>query len=141
MKRIRTTEEIRECISRNILNPQLGVEFLADQCGISYSYLYELVSMAFDMSPRQLIEAIRLDLALENMVNSDSSIMQICKRVGYTNSKTFRRAFKKRFNMRPVDCRNHLRTLDHSGAELERLKALLWKQEEVLSFPGHDFNR
>jgi AraC-like DNA-binding protein len=99
--------QIKDIIERNKNNEQFTVNCLANELGISYSYLYETVYKLFDMSPQQLIETIRMEEAVR-LVAAGVKLIRIYKRIGYDNLRTFREAFHKRLNTNYSSCRSTL---------------------------------
>lgn len=59
----------------------------------------------FEKSPQWLIETVRIGEALKELSKQDGRLYEVCKRVGYMNHKTFRRAFKKRLGITPSEFR------------------------------------
>ena len=118
---------IKEAIENNKDNYQFTVGCLADQVGVSYSYLYEMVYQCFDMSPQQLIETVRLEEAIRLIATGKKQI-KIYKNLGYGNIRSFREAFTRRMRMNFSDCRSQLDQETGESLELEINKHInsLW---------------
>ncbi len=108
---------IKTIIENNKNNYQFTVGSLADEVGISCSYLYEVVYHSFDMSPQQLIETVRLEEAIRLIATGKKQI-KIYKQLGYGNIRSFREAFWRRLNMNYSDYRSLLQQLN--GEEREK---------------------
>ncbi len=100
--------------------------YSANEIGISVSYLREMMWIEYNMSPRLLIETIRVENALELLALDYQNLCQICKQTGFNNPKTFRRVFQKRIGISPSEFKQNLSTCEDSSAEIYRLKGILW---------------
>jgi AraC-like DNA-binding protein len=118
---------IKEIIEKNRGNYQFTVYQLANEMGISYSYLYEMIYKGFGMSPQQLIETVRLEEAIR-LIASGKKLIKIYRRLGYDNIRTFQVAFLKRFNMNYSTCRSSLveKSAEERNREVHRYIDNLW---------------
>lgn len=82
-------------------DPNFSVKRMSTKLGISVSYLRELVTCRFEINPHKLIENYRLTKSLE-LLENDMKEYDIINRIGYSSTRTFRRAFKNRLNMLPI---------------------------------------
>lgn len=119
------SDHIQEIIIENISNLNFSVSLLAEQLQISTSHLREIVNEQFAMSPLQLIESIRLEKALRLLADG-SSIDSARRQTGYTNSRTFRRTFKKRLYITPSACQQRLTAHKEQSQYIRHLKEILW---------------
>lgn len=81
----------------------------AHDLGISRSHLSHLCSAQFHINFRQLINAIRIDKAIQQMRDPALSLTQISDNCGYENMRTFRRAFIQQTGMTPSDYKRSIR--------------------------------
>lgn len=128
MDKVRAKSRILDSIEKNIPNYQFSVTRLANEMGISYTYLYEIVNDQFGMSPFQLIETLKMEKAIR-MVANGIKMIKIYKKLGYGDIRTFREAFFKRLQMNYSTCRANLEK--HTGirkeTEIEKYISGLWK--------------
>jgi len=92
--------KIQMVISKNIADHNFGVEMLAHELNISISYLREIVNDYFRMNPQRLIESIKMEKASQ-LLYQGLAIDVVRQKTGYTNSRTFRRVFKKKTHIPP----------------------------------------
>lgn len=124
-------KEIERILRLNIPNSQFSVERLAEGLKVSVSHLREIVELEYGSGPQWLIETTRLKASLGLIANGGGNLYSICKEVGYQNMRTFRRAFEKRLDMTPSECRKFF--LDDARQEktLRRLVEKLHRRENV----------
>lgn len=89
---------IRRIIISNLDKP-FGVKEMAEVLGMSESHLRDSCYEKYQMSPGLIIETIHLEIALKLLVDIRLKIYEVCRLAGYQNLKTFRNAFKRRFQV------------------------------------------
>lgn len=120
MKKI-IEEEIKKCYT----NTNFTVLTLANNLNLSQSYLRDVVHQLFMMSPKKLIETIRLNESV-SLLRSNMSIYSISQKVGYSNSRSYRFAFKNRFGISPLRFKENAK--EKSDTEIRILiNKQLWK--------------
>ena len=67
---------------------------MSESLGISNTSLNEYFNFKFGMSGQRIVETLRLESALF-LLEKNHSLYYICKKIGYLNTRTFRRVFKK----------------------------------------------
>ena len=87
----------------NLTNPQLTVESLSKNIGMSRSSLYTKLLELTGQSPVEYIRSFRLEKAAVLMQKSNMTIAEIAYQVGFTSPNYFSKAFKKQFNMLPSE--------------------------------------
>jgi transcriptional regulator GlxA family with amidase domain len=87
------------------LDDDLGVEALAARAGLSPRQFNRAFKAAFETTPAQHVERLRLDAAREHLIASNASIDQVAWTVGFRSDDAFRRAFDRRFGLSPSDYR------------------------------------
>jgi|GEM_PF-4041454 len=122
---------VLQIITAKYSNPQFNVDALAEKNGTSTSFLYEVVYARFGMTPQELIEAFRLEQAIHLLAANGEKIGHIRMKAGYAYTKTFRRAFKNRFNLTPQACRDRLAHAQDRQAEIKCLLDVLWKTDTM----------
>jgi signal transduction histidine kinase/ligand-binding sensor domain-containing protein/DNA-binding response OmpR family regulator len=96
-------QEIVNYLEKNLTNPQLSVEALSKQVGMSRSTLYSKLLQLTGESPVEYIRSFRLEKAAILMEKSNMTIAEIAYQVGFTTPNYFARSFKIKFNMLPSE--------------------------------------
>lgn len=92
---------IKELIEENLLNPQLSVDFLARELGMSASSLYKKVRSMTGHGTVDMIIDTRIYHAVEQMRSGESNITLISDQCGFSDIRSFRAAFKNRMGKSP----------------------------------------
>ncbi|WP_431241210.1 hybrid sensor histidine kinase/response regulator transcription factor [Flavobacterium sp. P21] len=90
-------------ILKNITDPDLSVESLAEIMNMSRSTLYRKIKDLSNLSPNELINLVRLKRAAELLLNENYKMYEIAEMVGYKSQTSFGRNFQKHFSMSPSD--------------------------------------
>ncbi len=96
-------EQIQDIIDKNISNPNLDVDHLADQMNMSRPTLYRKIKSISNLSPNELINLSRLKQAALLLHNKNYKIYEISEMVGYSSQTHFGRVFTKQFGMSPSE--------------------------------------
>ena len=96
-------QEIVLFLEQNIENPQLSVEGLSKQFGMSRSTLYTKLLQISGQTPVEYIRSFRLEKAMVLMEKSNMTIAEIAYQVGFTTPNYFARSFKQKFGMLPSE--------------------------------------
>jgi AraC-like DNA-binding protein len=100
----KTEKEIKKIIvsiiKLNYRDPNFNVSRLSSILRTSNSHLREIIKDHYNISPHKLIENIRLEHAV-NYLSINIDIFHVSKYIGYSNSRTFRVAFKSRLGIAP----------------------------------------
>ncbi|MBS1562817.1 MAG: response regulator, partial [Bacteroidetes bacterium] len=94
---------IVEYIEANLNSPQLSVENLSRQIGMSRSSLYSRLLEITGQTPVEFIRSFKLDKAIALLEKGDLTIAEVAYHVGFSTSNYFARAFKAKFNMLPSE--------------------------------------
>ena len=104
-------KKLDETIAKNLNDPNLNVETLAEIMHMSRSTLYRKISDISNLSPNELINISRLKKAAELLKSGDYKIYEVAEIVGYNSSTSFGRNFQKQFEMTPTEyISNHTET-------------------------------
>lgn len=95
--------KLQDTIHKNLDNPDLDVEHLADHMNISRPTLYRKIKSISDLSPNELINLARLKKGAELLNEGILKIYEISEMVGYKSQTHFGRNFSKQFGMSPTD--------------------------------------
>ena len=98
--------KLLEAIQKKYKDPDLDVQTLAEEMGMSRSLLNDKIQKNLGQSIAQFIRTYRLNVAKEMIVNGtndDMNISEIAYEVGFNDPKYFTRCFTKEFNATPSD--------------------------------------
>lgn len=96
-------------LEENLTDPQLSVEELSRQVGMSRSTLYSKILELTGLTPVEYIRSVKLDKAAVLLEKSDMNVAQIAYSVGFATPKYFTKSFKAKFNMLPSEYKNRMR--------------------------------
>jgi signal transduction histidine kinase/DNA-binding response OmpR family regulator/ligand-binding sensor domain-containing protein len=96
-------EQVMKVINENLSEPELSVEFLAKQVGLSRTQLHRRMKEITGLSCGDFIRNIRMKEAARLLKEGDIYISQICYAVGYANPTHFSTAFKKYYGVTPSE--------------------------------------
>jgi AraC-like DNA-binding protein len=82
------------------------VQYLADQLGISSSYLSDMLRTLTGLNAQQHIHQKMIEKAKEYLVAGDLSIAEIAYKLGFEHPPSFTRIFKRKLNLTPHQYQN-----------------------------------
>lgn len=94
---------LTDIVKANFTNPDLGVDFLAHQLGLSRTNLYAKVRALADMTPNEIIQITRLKAAAELLAKGDYRVSEVSETVGFNSPSYFSKCFIKQFGVKPVE--------------------------------------
>lgn len=94
-------EEVRMVIEKNISNPDLSVEKLAKELGMSRSQLFRKFGTLFDRTPNELIRTERLKYARKLLLQREHNVNEVADITGFSSTSYFITSFKKQYGMTP----------------------------------------
>ena len=100
--------DLEKLIKDNLANPDLNVQFLADQLGMSRSSLFNKVKTLLAVTPNELIQAIRLSTAARLLQERKYRISEVSEMTGFSSSSYFAKCFQKQYGMKPAEYVNLL---------------------------------
>ena len=92
------------------LHRELGAEELAAACCLSVGHMEHLFRAALGVSPHAYLITLRLERAKELLLDSDGSVADIGRTVGFSDQNYFSRFFKKRIGLSPSEFRLRYRS-------------------------------
>lgn len=98
---------INEIIEQNFSNPELTVDFLAEQLCISRSGLFAKIKTLANVTPNELIQIVRLKKAAALLAENKYRINEICYMVGFNSPSYFAKCFQKQFGIKPGEFINN----------------------------------
>ena len=93
-------------LDENLSNPDLKIDHIAIEMGMSRSVLYSKIRNAVGMSPVGFVRHIRILRAEELISQTEDSFSQIAYAVGFSDPKYFTKVFKKETGMTPSEYRD-----------------------------------
>lgn len=96
-------ERVLAYLDANFQNTPLTPDIIANECGISRSYLYKIFSEG--PSIMELLKRRRLEAAREMLTSptEELNLTQVAMACGFTSSSEFSRLFKLRFKIKPSE--------------------------------------
>jgi signal transduction histidine kinase/DNA-binding response OmpR family regulator/streptogramin lyase len=96
-------ERILKIINENIGNPDLTVEMLSTEAGMSRVHLHRKLKELTNQSSRDFIRNIRLTQAAELLQNKNLSVSDVAYAVGFSTLSHFSSSFKEFYGMSPKE--------------------------------------
>ena len=97
--------QLSELIEQNLDNPELNVELLASEVGLSRSQLTRKLNSIAGMAPGQFIQNFKLKKAAHLLKTTNLNISEVAYQTGFSDPKYFSRNFKKLFGLTPLEYR------------------------------------
>ena len=102
-------EKIFNYVLENYSNPNLNINTIALNFGVTYSHISSVFKEHYKHSLVDFIHRYRLEKAKDLIEHTNSSIAEIAEKVGFGNIRTFNRIFKKYFTVTPTEYKNTLK--------------------------------
>ena len=96
-------DKIVNFINNHLDNPDLTVDSLVEEAGISRSALFKKIKTLIGISPMELIKNIRLKKAAELVKEGSCNFTQIAYKTGFNDSQYFSKCFKKQMGVTPTE--------------------------------------
>jgi len=96
-------ENTIEIIEANISNPNLNVELLAMELGVSRTQLYRKLNALTDYPPKHFIRIIRLKRAAQILEQGQNNMAEVMDATGFSNYSYFNNCFKDFFGKYPKE--------------------------------------
>lgn len=97
--------EMRAYIEENFADPDLSLKHLSDRFQISGKYASHLFKLEYDMKFVDFLVQLRMQQAERLLADTDETVQNIALQVGYANSITFGRVFKRITGVTPGEFR------------------------------------
>lgn len=98
----RLLDKVMKVINDNLGNPNLNVEMIATEVGISRVHLHRKLKELTNQSTRDLIRNVRLKQAASLLANQYHNITEVATLTGFTNIAYFSTAFKELYGVPPT---------------------------------------
>ncbi|WP_254848710.1 AraC family transcriptional regulator [Paenibacillus odorifer] len=102
---IRIVEKVKELVHSNYTNPELTIDEIARQVGMSKNHLRKIFSDQCGDTISQYLSDYRFGKAKELLIQTDYPAAKISEMVGIANSNYFYSSFKKHVGKSPVHYR------------------------------------
>ena len=98
-------EALNKAIREKMSNPELKMDDLGDELGMSRVQLYRKVKALTGISPVELLREMRLQRGYNLLLSTTKSVSEIAFEVGFNTPSYFSNCFKKQFGKYPTDLR------------------------------------
>ena len=92
-----------EVVKEHIDNPELSVQQLSDEVGISRVHLNRKVKERYGVSPNIFLKTFRLKQAAYLLIHNDVNISEVAYKVGFNSHSYFTTSFHEYFGMSPKE--------------------------------------
>lgn len=96
-----------DLVDRHLSEPDLNVEFISRELGLSRANFYRKLKGFTSQSPMELIRNKRIEIAAKLLLETDMSVAEIAQTVGFSNAH-FSSVFKNHYGMTPKEYSNSL---------------------------------
>lgn len=96
-------DRIVKTVNKYLENPELNVQFLADEVGLSRVQLHRKVKSLTGISTGEFIRNARLSQAEKLLLEKKMNISQVAYALGFTNQTHFTTLFKKTYGLSPTE--------------------------------------
>lgn len=136
-KKHSTSDIVQNCVNliqTEYKNP-LSLDYLAQECGVSVSYLSKLFRQALQMSPIQYLNRHRIEMACSLLLRGNLRVEDVAHEVGFSDHNYFIRAFKKAMGSTPGAYREEefSRVVDNQKLHLQVMPAGEAQEEALLT--------
>jgi AraC-like DNA-binding protein len=98
-------EQLNEAIRKNMSNPNLKMDDLGEEMGLSRVQLYRKVKAITGQTPVELLRQMRLQQAYALLASTTKTVAEIAYEVGFGTPGYFSTCFKKQFGKYPTELR------------------------------------
>ncbi|PYI56543.1 helix-turn-helix domain-containing protein [Paenibacillus flagellatus] len=94
-------QSMKRMIDDNYADPNFSLGYVGEQFGLSGGYLSRLFKESFGVRFVEYVTEVRMEHAKRLLAETDEAVQDIAASVGYANSLTFIRVFKKQTGITP----------------------------------------
>lgn len=113
---------------------RLSLNELAEHLFLSVPYLSKYIKRNMGMNFVDYINNIRLFHAVDDLLYTDKSIMNIALDNGFANAAAFNELFKKVYNAKPSEYRHQMRVVETNESDIEKEQEIKVINERVNSY-------
>ncbi len=92
-------KKVIQVIEKNMDQPNLDVDFLAKNVGVSRTQLYRKTSALTDMAVKEFVKDIRLKRAAQLISQHKLNVSEVALQVGFNDISYFRKCFKEKYGV------------------------------------------
>ena len=96
-------QQLMELIRERVHDPNLSVNDLHEELGMSRSQFFRKIKAVSDVSPNKLILNVRMKLAAEKLATGKYTVSEVAYDVGYSDPSYFSKVFKSTYNIAPAN--------------------------------------
>lgn len=100
-RHITLMKEVRDYVAAHYTDPNLSLTMLSDRFQINGKYLSQLFKESIGQNFLDFLIGLRIERAKQLLLESDQSVQDISEAVGYLNTTSFIRVFRKTVGMSP----------------------------------------
>ncbi|NLO35455.1 MAG: helix-turn-helix transcriptional regulator, partial [Clostridiaceae bacterium] len=100
------SDKVKQYVNEQYADINLSLTQIAQEIKLSPKYVSKLFKIETGQGLLDYINAVRIQKAKERMVRHDEPIQKLAEAVGYSSTKTFRRAFRKIEGINPGQFRS-----------------------------------
>jgi len=105
-------EKVMRVINENLADPNLNVEMLAGNVGMSRVHMHRKLKELTNQSARDFIKGIRLKQAATLLTSKKLSVSEVAYATGFTNLSHFSNSFREFYGVPPKEY-----VAEHTGKE------------------------
>lgn len=98
-------DRLKETITGNLQKPDLRMDDIGEELGISRVQLYRKVKTLTGLSPVELLKQMRLQRSMMLLNTTTKTVSEIAYEVGFSSSSYFSNCFKKQYGKQPLEAR------------------------------------
>lgn len=110
-------KQFSDIVLKNMSNPELSVDGIAEEMHTSRSVLYQKVKELSGMTPNNFIKVMRLRKAAQLLMQENYKINEICWLVGFNTPSYFSKCFFEEFGVHPKDFSSYSTTTSKMPTE------------------------
>lgn len=99
----RFLKQLMRIIEENIADPELNVEKLTREMGMSHSLIYKKLVSLTDLNIVEFIRTVRLNAAAQLLTKTKLQVTEVSAEVGFTDPKYFSKCFQRQFHKTPSE--------------------------------------
>ena len=97
--------KIKNYLEKNLDNAELSMDDIASSLNMSKTQMYRKIRAVSEMTPNELLQAMRLSKADELLKSSDLTIAEVAYAVGFSSPSYFTRCYKEKYGAPPKEKR------------------------------------
>lgn len=94
-------EKVVICIEKHISDPDLDIEKVCKETGLSHSYLYRQIKKHTGQTVKEFIRTVRIQRAEQLLRTKKITISEVMDETGFSNHSYFSKCFRKVYNVSP----------------------------------------